>query len=183
MCYTPVMRIGKRDVKRRLTGLTFPTVLGTGGGGATWTAEEGDKARARAILQYLEDRRVLYNPYDAELPDACVMSVREIREHLRTLIAQCQSAELRDPLRAVQAACRQFLTDVEAIGGRNGHRIHVAGGGSDSWVFNQALGSFRARVGTSIAVVVETFDIDIDEHLAQILPPPVDEENDKPERA
>lgn len=176
------MRIGRREAKRRLTGLTLPTVLGTGGGGASWTVEAGDRARASAILQYLEDRRVLYDPYDVELPDACVMSVREIREHLRTLIGQCQSAELRDPLRAVQAACRQFLTDVEAIGGRNSHHIHVIGGGSDSWLFNQALGSLRARVGTSIAVIIETFDIAIDEHLTQILPPPVDEERDELEQ-
>jgi hypothetical protein len=125
---------------------------------------------------------VLYDPYDVELPDACVMSVREIRKHLRTLIGQCQSAELRDPLRAVQAACRQFLTDVEAIDGRHGHHIHVMGGGSDSWVFNQALGSFRARVGTSIAVIIEMFDIDIDEHLARVLPPPVDDDSDELER-
>lgn len=171
------MRIGRREAKRRLTGLTLPTVLGTGGGGATWTVEAGDKARASSVLQYLEDRRVLYNLYDVELPDACVMSVREIREYLRGAIRECQSAELRDPLRAIQAACRQFLTEAEAIDGRYGRRIQVIGGGSDSWVFNQAIGSLLARVGTSVAVIVETFDIEIDEHLAQILPPPVDEDD------
>jgi hypothetical protein len=177
------MRIGKRQMKRRLTGLTLPTVLGTGGGGATWEVEAGDKSRARTILQFFEDRRVLYNPYDVELPVACVKSVTEIREYLRRTIAECQSTELRDPLRAIQAACRQFLADVEEIEGIGGTlHIQVAGGGSDSWMFNQAIGSLRARVGTSVAIIAETFDVDIDEHLAKILPPPVDEEADETAR-
>jgi hypothetical protein len=170
------VRIGRREAKRRLIGLTLPTVLGTGGGAATWTIEQGDKARARSVLQDLEDRRVLYDPYDVELPDACIMSVREIRGYLRMVVGQCNSSALRDPLRAIQAACRQFLTDAEAIGGAD--RIHVVGGGSESWLFNQALGSLRARVGTSIAVIVGTFDINVDEHLARIMPPRVSDEDE-----
>lgn len=168
------MRIGRREVKRRLIGLTLPTVFGIGGAGASWTVEQEDKARASSVLQYLEDRRVLYNPYDVEIPDACIMCVREIREYLRTVIDQSgDSSLLRDPVRAMQAACRQFLTDAEDISGGHGNRIHVIGGGSDSWLFNQALGSLRARVGTSIAVIVGTFDINVDEHLARIMPPAV----------
>ena len=167
------MRIGQREAKRRLIGLTLPTVFGIGGGGASWTVEQGDKARARSVLQYLEDRRVLYDPYEVEIPDACIMSVREIREYLRTAIDQSEPSFLRDPVRAIQAACRQFLTDAENISGGHGNRIHVIGGGSDSWLFNQALGCWRARVGTSIAVIVGTFDINVDEHLARIMPPAV----------
>ena len=173
------MRIGRREMRRRLTGLTLPSILGTGGGGATWTVEAGDKSRADSILRYLEDRRVLYAPYEVEIPHRCVASVREIRAHLRSVIEQCQSRELRDPLRAIQASCRQFLTYAEAIGDRNG-RIDVVGGGSDSWLFNQILGSLRARVGVSVAVVIETFDVDVDQHLAKLLPPPVDNDNDEP---
>lgn len=167
------MRIGQREAKRRLVGLTFPTVLGTGGGGASWTVEQGDKARARSVLQYLEDRRVLYDPYEVEIPDACIMSVKEIREYLRSAIDQSGSSFLRDPMRAIQAACRQFLTDAENISERHSNRIQVIGGGSDSWLFNQALGSLRARIGTSVAIIVGAFDVSVDEHLARILPPPI----------
>ena len=45
------------------------------------------------------------------------------------------------------------------------------------WVLNQAIGEFRARVDTYIAVIVESFDIDVDEELVKVMPPPVDEEN------
>jgi hypothetical protein len=171
------MRIGRRETKHRLTGLTFPTVLGTGGGGATWTVGAGDKALASSALQYLENRRVLYDPFEVEIPHACITSAEEIRARLASFIADSELPELRNPLRAIQAACRQFLTDVQAIENRGVHFIDVQRGGTGSWLFNQALGEFRARVGTCVAVIIETFDIDADEHLVKIMPPVVNEES------
>jgi len=173
------MRFGKREVSHRLTSITLPTVLGTGGGGATWTTDEGERSRARSVLQLLEDRRVLYNPFEAEVPAHCITSVQELRSKLQDYIRQCQSAELRDPLRAIQAACRQFLTEAEAVGSGRGHLIDIQGGGTSSWLFNQALGTLRAHVGVSVAVIVTAFDIDIDEHLTKILPPSVDDQADE----
>lgn len=167
------MRIGRREAKRRLTGLTLPTVLGTGGGGATWTVEPGDKSLARSVLQYLEDRRVLHDPERAELTVPCMRSVQEIRVRLASFISDSQSSELRDPLRAMQAACRQFLTDAPGMETALWHsEMH------SQWLFNQVLGEFRARVGTSITIIVETFDIDVDEQLARIMPPSVEDTDD-----
>jgi len=68
-------------------------------------------------MQFLEDRRVLYDPVEVELPDYCIKSVQEMRVRLASFIADSQSSELRNPLRAIQAACRQFLTDVPATEG------------------------------------------------------------------
>lgn len=163
------MRIGRNGTRHRLTGFTLPTVLGTGGGGATWTPEPGDTELAGTVLRYLEDRRVLYVPHWAEVPDHCVKSVREIREHIHSVVEQCHTPQLRDPLRAIQAACRQFLTDVSLIKSPL-IRAEVL----DQWKFNQALGSLRARVGVSVAIIIDTFNIDVDEHFAPLLPPPVD---------
>jgi len=171
------MRIGRRETKRRLTGLTFPTVLGTGGGGATWNIEVGDQSLARSVLQYLEDRRVLYDPIEAEVPRYCRESVQEIRVRLASFIADSHSPELRNPLRAIQAACRQFLTDAPALDRPPSRNYMPRNYMEDQWVFNQALGEFRARAGTCIAVIIESFDVDVDEHLAQIMPPQVDEEH------
>lgn len=163
------MRFGRRSVRRRLTGVTLPVV----GGGLTWTVSEADKTTARSVLNFLEDRRVLYDPYTVEIAHACVSSVREIRDHLRHVIDQCQTDVLRDPLRAVQAACRQFLTDVQATE-RNGRYLDIMQDGTPSWLFNQALGMLRGRVGTSVAVIADTFGIEVDEHLGKILPPLVE---------
>jgi len=169
------MRIGRREVKRRLTGLTLPTVLGSGGGGATWEIQPGDKALAATVLQYLEDRRVLYEPYEAEMPGLCIRSVDDTRRRIAEFIAEAQSPELRNPLRAIQAACREFLTESQRIPLiRLDHNVDYSRAGS--WLFNQALGSLRARVGTSVAILLETFDIDVDEHPSKIMPPPLDEE-------
>jgi hypothetical protein len=49
-------------------------------------------------------------------------------------------------------------------------------GGSSSWIFSQALGELRGRVGVSVAIIIDRFDIDVDEHLAKILPPVGDAE-------
>jgi len=169
------MRIGRQGTRHRLTGFTLPTVLGTGGGGATWAPEPGDTELAGSVLRYLEDRRVLYVPYWAEVPHECIASVREIREHLRSVVEQCHTPELRNPLRAIQAACRQFLTDVGFIEGPL-----VQADVLDQWRFNQSLGSLRARIGVSVAIIIDTFNIDIDEHLSPLLPPPIDSEpNDR----
>jgi hypothetical protein len=169
------MRIGRRETRRRLTGLTFPTLLGSGGGGATWTVGAGDKILAASALQYLENRRVLYDPFEVEIPHACITSVKEIRASLASFIADSDMTELRNALRAIQAACRQFLTDVQAIENK-GYDFINERWGMGSWLFNQALGEFRARVGTCVAVIIEIFDIDADEHLVKIMPPVVNEE-------
>jgi hypothetical protein len=108
---------------------------------------------------------------------SCIGSVEEIRTRLVGFIAASQSEDLRNSLRGVQAACRQFLTDAHAIEDKGIHIIDVQRGGSASWLFNQALGELRARIGTSVAIIIEAFDVDIDEHLAKIMPPPIDEEH------
>jgi hypothetical protein len=159
----------RRDAKRRLTGVTLPFI----GGGVTWTTSEADKARARSALNFLEDRRVLFDLFEAEDPLACEHSVMEIRSHLGEVIEKCQTDALRDPLRAIQAACRQFLTDIRQP--ERGLIIHKYEGGISSWMhFSQVLGVFRGRVGTNVDVIVEAFDLTVDEHLRKILPPPPD---------
>lgn len=169
------MRFGKREVRRRLTGFNFTLPIVGGGAGATWSTNEADKATARAVLNFLEDHRVLYDPYQVEIAHACVASVREIREHLRHVIGQGQTDALRDPLRAIQAACRQFLTDVQATE-RDGRYLDIRQDGTPSWLFNQAIGALRGRIGTSVAVIVDAFDVDVDEHLGKIMPPLVDDD-------
>lgn len=169
------MRFGKGEVRRRLIGFGFTLPVVGGGANATWAVSEADKTTARTVLNFLEDHRVLYDPYQVEIAHACVSSVREIREHLRHVIGQCQTDALRDPLRAIQAACRQFLTDVQATE-RDGQYLNIWQDGTPSWLFNQALGALRGRVGASVAVIVDAFDVDVDEHLGKILPPPVEDD-------
>lgn len=74
-------------------------------------------------------------------------------------------------LPALPGACCQFLTDTQAIEQQDISVADMWQGGINSWLLNQAIGVLRARIGTIVAVVVATFDIDVDEHLAKIMPP------------
>ena len=60
------------EIANRLTGFSTPF------GGASWQPAELEIAGARRVIAFLEDRRVLYDPCQMEVPDHCVRSVIEI---------------------------------------------------------------------------------------------------------
>lgn len=156
-----------RDLKNRLTGLSIAGI-----GGASWQAREQDREIVRRVIAFLEDRRVLYSPFECELPEQCVASVLEIRRFLtHELGAMGERAELAENLRAMRAACRQFL-DQTGSAAVLGH-VRQSRGGTPEWIFNQSLGELRALVGAYVAVLADTFDLTVEDGLAQALPPAV----------
>ena len=54
------------EVARRLTGISCPIF------GVSWNPGESKVTYARQTLTYLEDRRVLYAPWNVEVPEHCV---------------------------------------------------------------------------------------------------------------
>ncbi|GAA2654135.1 hypothetical protein GCM10010425_80380 [Streptomyces spororaveus] len=139
----------------------------------------GERDRARSILLRLEDHRVLYAPYETEEADGTWGSIEELRAYLNEQVEQCESEELRKQVRAMHAAVRQWLTDVESA-----HRFVERISNPDApprdldrkqWMWGlQALGVLRGRVGVAIAEIGREFDIPIDGDLAHITPPDVD---------
>lgn len=96
-----------RDVVKRINGIDTPL------GGISWDPPATEIATARAVLTYLEDRRVLYNPGDLEVPSHCVESVIDIRERLTAALHDSNpDGELTKNLRAMRAACRKFLDNL-----------------------------------------------------------------------
>ena len=65
-----------KQIIKRLNGISTPVF------GVSWNPSQTDKDQAKEIINFLEDRRVLYNPSDMEMPDHCVQSVLEIRRFL-----------------------------------------------------------------------------------------------------
>lgn len=127
-----------------------------------------DRDIARNVLALLEDHRVLYLPRHREDPEYCVESANHLRNELRAPIEQCRSADLRDHLRGVQAAAREFVTQMEQGRRRKGW--------DDDWTsawrhLDNALDAFRALVGVHVAHIVARFDVKVDGDLARILPP------------
>jgi hypothetical protein len=152
------------EVLNRITGITCPVF------GVNWQPPEADRTVARRVVTFLEDRRVLYTPSEMEVPEHCVSSVLQMREHLtRELQGLTTEKELADHLRAMRAACRKFLN--VACGGSEevvrfgGHRGHWA-----SWTFNSAVGELRGTFGHHVAALAAQYGLDVEDDLASILP-------------
>jgi hypothetical protein len=122
-------------------------------------------------LTFLEDRRALYNPYDLETPEYVVRSILDIRERLTSELEQLEHpTPLAESIRAMRAACRKFLDQVEATGSRLRYRLHRRIWDLDEINFFLALGELRAIVGIHAAQISVRYGIDVEETLVSIFP-------------
>jgi hypothetical protein len=120
-------------------------------------------------MVYLYDRRVLYVPSEAELPDHVVRSVLKIRRELTDIAKQFNAgSELELKLRAMRAACVHFLNRVQKdkeiieFGSSRGHWAN--------WEFNDALGQWRAFMAVYIGMIASMYKIDPPSFLLSLLP-------------
>lgn len=92
------------EILARLTGISTPVF------GVSWEPTELERAAARRVIAFLEDRRVLYHPEQMEVPSHCVNSVLDIRRFLTEELGNLSSDDaLAQNLSAMRAACRKFL--------------------------------------------------------------------------
>ena len=126
-------------------------------------------AAARRVIAFLEDRRVLYEPSEMEVPSHCVHSVIEIRHRLSDELGKLDSgSELAASLRAMRVACRKLLERVGTDGREGIH--HANGWGFHSWTFGSALGELRGTFGIHVARIAAAFKLDVEDRLASIFP-------------
>jgi hypothetical protein len=158
------------EVARRLTGISCPIF------GVSWNPGVAKVASARRVLVYLEDRRVLYAPWNVEIPEHCVDSVLDMRRILTDQLGELDDHDddIAPHLRAMRASCRQFLATTDAL--RDGPMGLQTWHGTAAWMFNDALGELRAVFGIHIAQLSAKFGIDIEDQLAVILPAEVDDD-------
>lgn len=149
-----------------------------GQGASVEISPQSERDRARSILLRLEDHRVLHAPYDTEEESGTWGSIEELRAYLNEQVEQCESEELRKQVRALRAAVRQWLTDVESgrrVVDRTCPDASPADRNRAEFLYAlQALGVMRGRVGVAIAEIGREFDIPIDGDLAHITPPDLD---------
>ncbi|MGO9147358.1 MAG: DUF6650 family protein [Desulfomonilia bacterium] len=151
-----------KEVLSRLTGFSVPIF------GVSWNPPQPEVTTARKVLAFLEDRRVLYNPYYLEVEDQCYSSVIEIRKFLTDIIGQLgEDSKLGEHLRGIRAACRAFL-DESSPGSRRIHMPHRHGPFDSS--FFTSLGELRASIGVHIAAIAVMNGLDIEGDLESILP-------------
>ncbi|MFI6933161.1 hypothetical protein [Streptomyces sp. NPDC050287] len=143
----------KRDKKRQFTSIGVSLTGAT----LSWQAQETEHARARQILHHLENHRMLYDREADEFFEAVVESADRLRSYLSEQIPPCESVELRDGLREVQAALREFLTRVPR---------QEPGDYGPFWA---ALSVMRARVGVAAGAIADAFGIPANGDLARIV--------------
>lgn len=163
------MKMNFKEIGKRITGISVPFF------GVSWNPPESERKVAKRIMSFLEDRRVLYSPYDMEMPIHCVDSIIEIRRYLTDEIGSLASgSELETNLRALRAACRKFLDQTQG----NKHEMRYLRPPFDnisSWIFISGLGELRGVFGIHIAKIAVSYGLDIEKELAAIIPI-VDEE-------
>jgi hypothetical protein len=160
------------EIRGRLTGISCPIF------GVSWNPPEPERNRARRVIVFLEDRRVLYNPSEMEVPHHCVESVLAIREHLTHELEDMEPTQtLAAHLMALRSACRTFL---DRLGPRAPEIIRFAAhvGHFASWTFGSALGQLRGEFGIHLAQIAAEYGLDVEDDLASIFPGPPDRGTD-----
>jgi len=142
-----------------LTGISCPIF------GVSWTPPEDERQLIRQYLAFLEDRRVLFEDYCNENQKHVDLSIIEIRKETTALIGKHLAAEAQDSLRAIRAACRDFLSSSNSS---NHTGCHMA----STW---SRLGQLRSLAGVHIARLCTIYGIEVERQLLSIFPP-TDEE-------
>lgn len=145
-----------------------PTGIATPWFGVQWELKDGDKAIAKQLVSFLEDRRLLFGDRHCEDELHCVKSALAIRGYLTDQIMNSGAGSpLITIMKALRGACRKFLDSAgpDAREFRNGGRYY---GETDP--FSLALGDLRTAFGYQLAVLLDRYGIEIEEDLASILP-------------
>jgi hypothetical protein len=147
--------------KVRITGISTPWL------GVSWEYRESDADVVRRVFSFLEDRRVLYEPLNAQMFFYAGQSAAEIRQMLtRELGASTVGEQLSESLKAIRAALRRFMDDLDRLEQRE------RSGLADPQIHDQqvlALGEMRGQVNPMLAFLAEKYRIEVEEELAAAL--------------
>jgi hypothetical protein len=150
-----------KDIASQITGFSTPIF------GISWNPSKTEKAIAKSVINFLEDKRVLYNPSELETPDHCVTSVIEIRHFLTEKANDLDDkSELLINIKIMRSACRKFLDSTQIL--RRG--FSFSNSNYDFWVFSSALGEMRGTFGLCLSQIIISFGLDVEKDLAAILP-------------
>ena len=177
------LKLAYQEIKSRLTGFSIPVF------GISWQPDEAEIKIAQRVITQLEDRRVLYSPYEMETYGCCVSSIFEIRRMLTDELGKIkQSSQLYNDLQILRAACRKFLDRTQPFENelkknfdyiRASNRINntlymntdlLRDLTNGNWIFMSALGELRGVFGIGIAKIAVSYGINITGDLIEIIP-------------
>ena len=137
----------------------------------TYKFTPSEQEIAKRVLNMLGDRRVLFNLPEYEYPAACEKSVQEIRAKLSQELDQLKgNTEIEKNLKVMRGTCRAFLDSVQ----KNNliKELYQYPYPAKHWEFVQALAFLRRDFGSSVEFLSIRYEIDIEDGLSSILPPP-----------
>ena len=135
--------------------------------GISWNPSKTEKAIAKSVINFLEDKRVLYNPTELEIPDHCITSVIEIRHFLIEKANDLDTkSELLANIKTMRSACRKFLDLSQTLN----RGLGFSHNSYDSWIFFSALGEMRGTFGLILSQIILSYGLDVEKDLASILP-------------
>jgi hypothetical protein len=144
------------------------------GFGVSFKPSETDRTIVRELLTFLEDRRALYVGAIWEQPNHVVQSVLQMRTELtNTLTRLGEGSPAEAACRLMRGACRDFVTKVGSRQLREMDHGFVQGVQGEDFLL--ALGAMRATFGQQIALLAHLYAVDLEAHIASILPPVPDE--------
>jgi hypothetical protein len=147
------------EILRRIKSFGIPGIVSLG-----FDMPEADVSVARRVINELENRRALYQPIEMQDPNACIESIKEIRKMLNDEIGRRTSDdELQMTLKAMRAACRDFLNKVESSPA-------VSSGERPYWLVDGTLGKLRAYFGIHLGILAVKHNLPLEDDLASILP-------------
>lgn len=148
-----------------------PRITGVGALGVTLTAEYVDSNRdvVRRVLNFLEDRRVLWRGEigtghiaDVEQAEHCRISAEMIRNLLNLEVNNVRNGgAVEASFKLMRKAARDFCS-AAGIDARNF---------SDQAYFNQMLEALRQTVGREVSALAHDFKIELDPDVKHALPP------------
>jgi hypothetical protein len=164
-------------VPKKLVKLKSKDMLGgfsAFGFGISFKPQEADRTVVRDLLIFLEDRRALYVACIWEQPDHVVQSVLEMRNELTNALTRLgDKSPAADACRLMRSACRNFLNSAGQNAPRGGEALFARDWRGESFLL--ALGGLRATFGQQIALMSHLYAVDVEGHLADILPPVPDD--------
>jgi hypothetical protein len=103
-------KIHFKDLARHITGFSTPIF------GISWNPSKSEREIIKQLIVFLEDRRVLYAPFEIEVAPWITKSILKIREEITNKLQQLDTnSKAVGSLRAMRAACRDYLDAIELM--------------------------------------------------------------------
>ena len=148
-------------VIKNITGISCPFF------GISWNPSKSDRNKIKSFLIFLEDRRVLYNPFHKEVVPWVAESIIEIRKKITDFIPDFdEDSEVVDILQMMRSSCRRYLDRTYKY--QNQYSLNQ--------ILIENLFELRTVFGICIAKLSMMYGINLSEELLDIIPLTNDED-------